>query len=272
MGSVRAMRDAFLKAKKYARDWEDWEKTSAREAREKQAARLRDAGADGGGDKETKPPDRDLTLETLALVLRGDLLVEWHCYQADDMLAALEVAHEFGFRVRAFHHALEAYKIRDVLVREGVAIATWDDWWGFKMEALDGIPENLALFTEAGGRSAVHSDSEIAVQTLNQAAGKALAAGRAAGVDIGENDALRWLTANPAWVLGIDDQVGTLQPGKRADVVVWNEDPFSTYARAELVYVDGQLVFDRAHIGAPWSDFELGTRAMPAPLPKRESQ
>ena len=116
-----------------------------------------DAGAD-----EAKPPDRDLALETLALVMRGDILVEWHCYQADDMLAALEVAGEFGFKVRAFHHALEAYKIRDVLVAHGVAIATWDDWWGFKMEAYDGIPENLALMTEAGGRAAVHSDSPIA--------------------------------------------------------------------------------------------------------------
>src|SRR6185437_572938 len=106
-------------------------------------------------------------------------------------------------------------------------------------------------------------------QTLNQAAGKALAAGRAAGVDVGENEAIRWLTANPAWVLGIDGQVGTLTPGKRGDVVVWSESPFSTYARAELVYIDGQPVFDRAHVGAPWSDFELGVRAMP---PKGETR
>jgi imidazolonepropionase-like amidohydrolase len=252
MGNVRALREAFTKARKYAHDWEQW-------ALKQQHPPKGDAGAD-----DAKPPDRDLGLETLALVMRGDILVEWHCYQADDMLAALEVAGEFGFKVRAFHHALEAYKIRDVLVAHGVGIATWDDWWGFKMEAYDGIPENLALMTEAGGRAAVHSDSPIAVQTLNQAAGKALAAGRAAGVKLDENDALRWLTANPAWVLGIDDQVGTLQAGKRGDVVVWSEDPFSVYARAELVYIDGQLVFDRGHLGAPWSDFELGLRAMPA--------
>ncbi|MGH7297501.1 MAG: amidohydrolase family protein, partial [Polyangiaceae bacterium] len=94
--------------------------------------------------------------------------------------------------------------------------------------------------------------------------GKALAAGQAAGVKLTENDAIRWLTANPAWALGIDDQVGTLEAGKRADVVVWSDDPLSVYARAELVYVDGQLVFDRAHVGAPWSDFEMGVRAMPA--------
>jgi imidazolonepropionase-like amidohydrolase len=248
MGNVRAVRDAFLRAQKYARDWDDWTKKSA------SAASKPDAGHDD------KPPDRDLGLETLALVLRGEALVQWHCYQADDMLAALQVARELGFKVRAFHHALEAYKIRDVLAREGVGIATWDDWWGFKMEAYDGIPENLALFTEAGGRAAVHSDSAVAIQVLNQAAAKALAAGRAAGVKLDENDALRWLTANPAWLLGIDDQVGTIEAGKRADVVVWSEDPLSVYAHADLVYVDGRLVFDRAHPGAPWSDFELGER------------
>jgi imidazolonepropionase-like amidohydrolase len=255
MGSIRALREAFTKARKYSHDWEQWGEKKQRPTSPTKKS-----------DDEAKPPDRDLALETLALVMRGDILVEWHCYQADDMLAALEVAGEFGFKVRAFHHALEAYKIRDVLVAHGVAIATWDDWWGFKMEAYDGIPENLALMTEAGGRAAVHSDSAVAGQILNQAAGKALAAGRAAGVKLDENDALRWLTANPAWVLGIDDQVGTLQAGKRADVVVWSEDPFSTYARAEQVYIDGRVVFDRTHFGAPWSDFELGVRAMP-PLP-----
>jgi imidazolonepropionase-like amidohydrolase len=266
MGSVRAMREAFLKAQKYARDWDDWAKKSARSSLAPAGAALPATTHDPHGKKDDKdhaddkPPDRDLALETLALVMRGDILVEWHCYQADDMLAALQVSREFGFKVRAFHHALEAYKIRDVLVREGVGIATWDDWWGFKMEAYDGIPENLALFTEAGGRAALHSDSPIAIQILNQAAAKALAAGRAAGIKLEEDDAIRWLTANPAWELGIDDQVGTLEAGKRADVVVWSEDPLSTYAHADLVYIDGQLVFDRAHPGAPWSDFELGVR------------
>jgi imidazolonepropionase-like amidohydrolase len=180
------------------------------------------------------------------------------------MLAALQVADEFGFKVRAFHHALEAYKIRDILAQKNVAVVTWDDWWGFKMEAYDGIPENLALVTEAGARAIVHSDSPIFGQILNQSAAKALAAGRAAGVKLDDDDAIRWLTANPAWALGIDGQVGTLEAGKRADVVVWSESPLSTYARAEIVYVDGQPIFDRSHVGAPWSDFELGIRGMPA--------
>jgi imidazolonepropionase-like amidohydrolase len=251
MGTLRTLREAFVRAQKYRRDWEEW---STKESRPK--SKNSDAGAD-------KPPDRDLALETLALVLRGDLLVEWHCYQADDMLAALQVADEVGFKVRAFHHALEAYKIRDVLARRHVAVATWDDWWGFKMEAYDGIPENLGLLSEAGVRAAVHSDSPIEVQILNQAAGKALAAARAAGIALDDDAALKWLTIDGAWILGIEDQVGTLEPGKRADVVVWTESPFSTYARAERVFVDGMLVFDRTAWRAPWSDFELGLRAVP---------
>jgi imidazolonepropionase-like amidohydrolase len=262
MGNLRAVREAFVRAQKYTRDWEDWTKKQRQPPPPSESDKKHDKGDD-------KQPDRDLALETLALVMRGDILVEWHCYQADDMLAALQIADEFGFKVRAFHHALEAYKIRDVLAARGVAVATWDDWWGFKMEAYDGIPENLALVTEAGARAVVHSDSAIAIQILNQSAAKGLAAGRAAGVKLEDDDALKWLTANPAWALGIDDQVGTLEPGKRADVVVWSENPFSVYARAERVYIDGQAVFDRDHVGAPWSDFELGVRGMPA---KQESK
>jgi imidazolonepropionase-like amidohydrolase len=254
MGNLRAVRDVFLRAQKYARDWEDWTK---KESQPPTGGKKKD------DEKSDKPPDRDLGLETLALVMRGDILVEWHCYQADDMLSALQIADEFGFKVRAFHHALEAYKVRDVLAARGVGVVTFDDWWGMKMEAYDGIPENLALVTEAGVRGALHSDSPLAVQYLNQAAGKAWAAGRAAGVGLSEDDAIKWITANPAWALGIDDQVGTLERGKRADVVVWSENPLSTYARADLVYIDGRVVFDRAHGGAPWSDFELGVRPLP---------
>jgi imidazolonepropionase-like amidohydrolase len=263
MGNLRAVRDAFVRARKYAHEWDEW----TRKQRQPKPVDPKTGGKKDDG--EAKPPDRDMSLETLALVMRGDILVEWHCYQADDMLAALQVADEFGFKVRAFHHALEAYKIRDVLAKKSVAVVTWDDWWGFKMEAYDGIPENLALVTEAGALGVVHSDSEIWGQLLNQSAGKALAAGVAAGVKLDEDDALKWITANPAWALGIDDQVGSLQPGKRGDVFVWSEDPFSTYAVAMLVYVDGQIVFDRTHVGAPWSDFELGVRGIP---PKLEGQ
>ena len=259
-----------IKAEKYRRDWSRYlQETEGNRAGEGAADRNKprdvDAGSGRGRSAEAKkepmPPDRDLALETLVQVLTGDILVQWHCYEADDMIAALEVADEFGFAVRSFHHALDAYKIRDLLVQRQVAVTTWASWYGFKMEAYDGIPENMALVHQAGGRAVVHSDSPNEIQILNQEAAKALTAGQAAGIPVTEADALRWITANPAWVLGIDDQVGTLEVGKRADVVIWSENPLSVYARAEKVFIDGHLIYDLSHPAEPWSDFEIGLRS-----------
>ena len=148
----------------------------------------------------------------------------------------------------------------DWLIAHGIAINTWADWWGFKLEAFDGIPENAGLYTESGGRATIHSDSAIGIQRLNQEAAKALASARAAGLVITDDQALRWITANPAWVLGIDDVTGTLEVGKRADVVVWSGDPFSVYSKAEDVVVGGELLYQRG-AGRPETDYELGNSA-----------
>jgi imidazolonepropionase-like amidohydrolase len=192
-------------------------------------------------------------------VLRGRILVQNHCYRADEMAQMLDLAREFGFRIRSFHHAVEAYKVADVLAREQVAVSIWADWWGFKMEAFDGVQQNAALVTQAGGRAVIHSDSESGIQRLNQEAAKAMWAGRRAGISITRDQALRWITANPAWVIGLDSLVGTLEVGRNADVVVWSGDPFSVYARAERVFVDGALMYDRNDAATWWrTDFELG--------------
>jgi imidazolonepropionase-like amidohydrolase len=165
-------------------------------------------------------------------------------------------------KIRAFHHAVEAYKIADLLARDSVASAIWADWWGFKLESLDGIPQNAALLEQAGARAIIHSDSEEGIQRLNQEAAKAMYAGRRAGIKVGPEQAIRWLTANPAWALGIDSLTGTLQPGKAADVVVWSGDPFSVYSKAEKVYNEGWLVFDRSDPKRQLrTDFNLGTSA-----------
>jgi imidazolonepropionase-like amidohydrolase len=236
MGNMAGYRAAFIQAEGYREKWDKWNKTHQ-------------------GD----PPARDLKLETLAEVLRGHMLVHNHCYRADEMAQMLDLGHEFGFKIRSFHHAVESYKIADLLAREGTAVSVWADWWGFKEEAMDGIHENAALNQAAGVRVIIHSDSPSGIQRLNQEAAKAMYAGQRAGIAITEDQALRWITANPAWALGIDSIVGTLEPGKMADVVVWSADPFSVYARALQVYNDGWLVFDRsdpAH--QPRTDFELG--------------
>ncbi|MCA9571423.1 MAG: amidohydrolase family protein, partial [Myxococcales bacterium] len=224
------------------------------------AARLQADEAGAAEDDEPDRPARNLGNETLAGVLRGDILPQIHCYRADDMLSMLQVADEMGFSVRSFHHATEAYKIRDVLAAKGVAASVWVDWWGFKLEAFDAIPQNAALLAEAGGRPVIHSDDEKGIQRLNQEAAKAWHAGLAEGIELSEEEALSWITENPAWVLGIDDQVGTLEVGKRADVVVWDAEPFSVYAKARLVFVDGALRYD-AERPVVWSDFEVGQDA-----------
>ncbi len=268
MGVYAAFRQAYQAAVDYRAKQKLYRIRRAEwDARRARAGELDAATAKKGGKKRVKPegaPDpvpRDAKLETLAGVLEGKVLLQVHCYTVRDMEQMLAISDEMGFQVRAFHHALEAYKIRDHLARRGVAIATWADWWGFKLEALDGIPENAALMFEAGGRVAIHSDSSIGIQRLNQEAAKAMAAGRAAGMTITDDDTLKWVTANPAWVLGIDDVTGTLEDGKRGDVVLWSEEPFSVYARADVVLVAGDIAYQR-NAGVVPSDFELGNSAI----------
>ncbi len=210
-------------------------------------------------------PDEALEYDrqALARVVSGEILVQNHCYRADEMLLRLDLFEEFEFKPRAFHHAVEAYKIRDELARRGVGAVVWADWWGFKMELLDAVPANAALLDAAGVRVALHSDSPLEVQRLNQQAAKAWAAGQRLGLDVPRERALRWITANPAWILGIDDRVGTLEPGKEADVVVWSGDPLSVYSHADLVFIGGGLVWDRSDPDVfPVSDFELGLRSV----------
>jgi imidazolonepropionase-like amidohydrolase len=248
MGNMAGYRAQWIEAQEYLRDQATYE------------AKLKKGGKDA---EDAKPPKRDLRLETLAAALKGEVLVQMHCYRADEMAAVLDMAKEFGYHVVAFHHATEAYKIANLLGEQGVCAAMWADWWGFKMESYDGIEENIALVDAApGGCAIVHSDSEEGVQRLNQEAGKAIARGRAAGLAITPEHAVTWLTANPAKALGILERTGTLEVGKMADVVLWNREPFSSYALADEVYIDGVLQYDRAHPPAkPRSDFLLGQPA-----------
>lgn len=207
----------------------------------------------------SKPPKRDLAMETLVGVLEGEILVHNHCYRADELNQIIDMSKEFGYKVSAFHHAVESYKIADILAEEGICSAIWADWWGFKMEAYDAIPENAALLHQAGACTVIHSDDENQIQRLNQEAAKAMADGRAMGIDISDATAISWITYNPAKAMGIADQTGSLKPGKMADVVLWNGNPLSVYSRPEKVWIDGAMLFDSADpTRRPVSDFELG--------------
>jgi imidazolonepropionase-like amidohydrolase len=209
------------------------------------------------GDGEA--PTRDLALETLAGVLKGEILVHNHCYRADEMALMIDLGREFGYHPGTFHHATEAYKIADLLAETASCAAMWADWWGFKLEAWDAIRENVAIVDAVGACAIVHSDSEVEIQRLNQEAAKVMAAARRAGMEISPEHAIRWLTSNAARSLGIAERVGTLAPGKMADMVVWNDNPFSVFARAEQVYIDGVLVHEHGNPAFPArTDFELG--------------
>jgi imidazolonepropionase-like amidohydrolase len=241
MGNVAGYRTAWINAADYQRKWDDYR-----------------AKADKG--EKADPPKRDLAMDTLVGVLKGEILVENHCYRADEMAQMIDISKEFGYQITAFHHASEAYKIADLLAANGVCVATWANWWGNKLEANDGIEANAALVDAAkGGCAIIKSDDPDLTQRLNQEAAEALAAGRAAGLTISEGEAMKWITANPAKALGIAAQTGSLEPGKRADIVIWDHNPFSIYARTERVYVDGGLAYDRRDPRyQPRSDFELG--------------
>lgn len=239
-GEIAIVREAFLRAQEYRDEWRAYSRGKSKE-----------------------PPQRDLKLDTLAAVLEGDIPVHMHCYRASDMAAMLGVAEEFGFRIAAFHHAAEAYKIPAQLQQAGTCIAVWSDWWGFKMELLDAIRGNAAMADAAGVCTMMHSDSPVVGRRLQIEAAKAAGAGRRAGLSLPPEHIITWVTSTPAKVLRLGDRIGTLAPGLNADLVLWSGDPFSIYTKADRVFIDGAVVYDRAEPArSPESDFGLGRPEM----------
>jgi imidazolonepropionase-like amidohydrolase len=239
MGNGAGYRMAWIEAQEYLRKWQKW-------------------WAEGSNPADM--PERDLQLETLAAVLVGEVLVHNHCYRADEMVNMINIAHEFGYSISSFHHAVEAYKIRDILAENHICASMWGSGnWGFKLEAYDGIEENVGLVHQAGACAIVHSDSPVEIQRLNQHSAVAMRAAREEGIIIPPEQAIRWTTSNPAQALGIADRTGSLEVGKMADVVLWTGSPFSVYSHAELVFIDGAMMYDR---NAPdplvFGDFVVG--------------
>lgn len=240
MGNMAGYRKSWIEATAYREKWDTYHDKTAK------------------GDKTDKP-ERDLRLDTLAEVLRGNILVHNHCYRADEMLQMIALSKEFGYKVTSFHHAIEAYKIGEQLAAENICSSMWSDWWGFKLEAFDGIKENIAMVDQAGACAIVHSDSGTGIQHLNQDAAKAMASGNKVGFNISEKDAIRWITSNAAKSLGIYSETGSLEVGKMADIVLWSGNPFSVYTHADQVYIDGALTYDRSDPSKQAiSDYELG--------------
>jgi imidazolonepropionase-like amidohydrolase len=235
MGNIATVRATWLKAQAYKRKWDAYERN--------------------GGNM----PERDIAMDTLRGVLAGKIIIHNHCYRADEMAIMIDVAKEMGYKIGTFHHAVESYKVADLLAANGICSAMWADWYGFKMESYDAIKENIPFVHNSGACAIVHSDDPNGIQRLNQEAAKALADGRRVGINVSEEVAWTWLSSNPARALGIFDKTGSLKAGKMADVVLWNANPFSVYARPERVWVDGALMYDANDPKRrPVSDFELG--------------
>lgn len=235
MGNFEVQRQALEDARDYMRQWDAYNAKVAK------------------GDKDAKPPHKDLKLEALADILRGKFLVQIHCYRADEFLTEIAMAKEFGYKVRAFHHAVEIYKVADKIAAANVGIATWADWWGFKVEAYDAIPWNAVMSMRKGVRVAIKSDSDDYTRRLNQEAGKTMRYGGAT-----EEEALKMITLNPAWIIGVDDRVGSIDVGKDADITIWTGYPLSSYGLVDKAIIDGDVWFDRSLPGLGLTHYKEG--------------
>ncbi|PYS84814.1 MAG: amidohydrolase [Acidobacteria bacterium] len=222
MGVEETIRDAFMRARDYRADWDDYRARTAR------------------GEKNLIPPRRDLELEPLVEVLEGKRYVHSHCYRADEILMLMNLADEFGFKIRTLQHVLEGYKVASEIAKHGAMGSTFTDFWGYKLEAYDAIPYNAAIMTRHGIVTTVNSDSDERARRLNIEAAKTMRYG-----GLTEEEALRLVTLNPAIQLGIDNRTGSIDVGKDADIVVWSAHPLSVYSHPELTFVDGELLFDR---------------------------
>ena len=222
MGVMDVIRQAFIEAREYKRQWDDYRKRSA------------------AGEKNLIPPARNLTLEPLVEILEGKRLVHAHSYRADEILQLIRLAEEFGFKIATFQHVLEGYKVADEMAKHGAGGSTFSDWWAYKVEAYDAIPYNAALMTERGVVVSINSDSAEEARHLNQEAGKTMKFG-----GLSETEALKLVTLNPAKQLHIDKWVGSIEAGKDADLVIFDKHPLSVYSVPQKVLIDGEVYFDR---------------------------
>lgn len=222
MGVEEVIRKSFIDARDYMSRSEEYD------ARRKRG-------------EDAIPPRRDLLMETMADILRGNIDVHAHCYRSDEIVMLLNVAREQGFKIREFQHVLEGYKVAKEIAAAGTGGGTFIDWWGYKVEAYDATPYNVALMTRGGVLTSVNSDSDELARHLNHDAAKAIKYG-----GLTEDEALRLCTINPARQLRLDNRIGSIEAGKDADLAIWTGHPLSTYSRVDTTFIEGEIYFDRA--------------------------
>ena len=223
MGVEQAFYDAFVRAREYEAAWQKYSKLSGRER------------------ERTMAPRRDLEMETLVEILRDKRFITCHSYVQSEINMLMHVADSMKFRVSTFTHILEGYKVADKMKKHGANASTFSDWWAYKFEVNDAIPYNGAILHEQGVLTAFNSDDAEMGRRLNQEAAKAVKYGK-----VSEEDALKFVTLNPAKILHLDKRMGSLKPGKDADVVLWSAHPLSIYSEAEKTFIDGICNYDKA--------------------------
>lgn len=221
MGVAETIRQAFTEGRDYMQKWDAYEAAVKR------------------GEKSLAPR-RDLKLDAMADIIRGKLLVHSHCYRADEILMLISVAEEFGVKIQTFQHVLEGYKVGNEIAKHGAGGSTFSDWWAYKIEALDAIPGNAAIMAHRGVVTSINSDSADLARRLYQEAAKTMKYG-----NLTEEEALRFVTLNPAKQLKIDNRVGSIDVGKDADLAIFNGHPFSIYSHVEMTLIEGNVFFDR---------------------------
>lgn len=220
MGVEQILRDEFQAAKDYERAWKEYTEKKK-------------------SNPSLIPPRRDLELDTIVEILQDKRQIHCHSYRQDEILATMRVAEELGFHIDVFQHILEGYKVAEAMAKHKAAGSSFSDWWAYKFEVYDAIPYNGALMHNQGVVVSFNSDSDEMARRLNTEAAKAVKYG-----NVPEEEALKFVTLNPAKQLRIDKRVGSLEPGKDADFVIWSGHPLSTLTRCEQTWIDGRKYFD----------------------------
>ncbi len=221
MGVEETIREAFTQGREYLAKWDEYELAKKR-------------------GEDPLPPRRDLKLDAIADILKGRMDIHSHCYRADEIVMLLRLCEEFGVKVRTLQHVLEGYKVAPEIAKHGASASILPDWWGYKMEAYDAIPNNAAIMTRRGVVVSIHSDSADYGRRFYMEAAKVMKYG-----DLTEEEALRLITLNPAIQMRLDKRVGSIDVGKDADLVLFNGHPFSIYSRPEVTMIEGVVYFDR---------------------------
>jgi imidazolonepropionase-like amidohydrolase len=225
MGVEELLRESFTRARQYQADWKEYD--AAKAAWKK-------------GQPEPIPPRRDVQLDPLVEILEGKRLVHTHSYRSDEILMVLKVAKDFGFRISSLQHVLEGYRVADEIAAANTGASTFADEWAYKLEAYDAIPFNASLMAERGVKVSINSDSDERARRLYQEAAKAMHYGGTS-----EQEALKMVTLNAAWQLGVDKYTGSLDVGKDADIVIFSAHPFAPQTRVDLTLIEGRTFFDR---------------------------